>query len=73
VAYLQGKLDESESISKALLSEDPDDVEAALQLGYIARRRGDLAAARLWLVRARYLDDEGKWDFEIDRELAACV
>jgi tetratricopeptide (TPR) repeat protein len=73
VAYLQGKLDESESISKALLSEDPDDVEAALQLGYIAHRRGDLAAARRWLVRARYLDDEGKWDFEIDRELAACV
>jgi hypothetical protein len=32
-----------------------------------------LAAARRWLVRARYLDDEGKWDFEIDRELAACV
>jgi tetratricopeptide (TPR) repeat protein len=73
VAYLQGKFDESESICRALLREDPDDVEATLQLGYIARQRGDPAAARRWFVRARYLDDVGKWDFEIERELAACV
>jgi len=73
VAYLQGRLDESETICKDLLREDPDDVEAALQMGYVARRRGDPAAARRWLARARYLDDDGKWDFEIARELAACA
>jgi len=25
------------------------------------------------LVRARYLDDAGRWDFEIERELSALV
>lgn len=71
-AYLTGSLDESESICRALLKDDPDDVEATLQLGYLARQRGDLAAARRWFARARYLDDEGKWDFQVERELAAC-
>jgi tetratricopeptide (TPR) repeat protein len=72
-AYLQGRLDESESLCRDLLKTDPDDVEATLQLGYVARQRGDLAAARRWFTRARYLDDAGKWDFQIGRELAACT
>ena len=71
VAYLQGRLDESESICRELLASDPDDVEAFLQLAMIARRRGDAAGARQHLVRARYLDDAGRWDFEIGRELSA--
>ena len=73
VAYLQDRLDESESICRELLASDPDDVEAFLQLAMIARRRGDAATARLHLVRARYLDDAGRWDFEIERELSALV
>jgi tetratricopeptide (TPR) repeat protein len=70
-AYLQGRLDEAEMLLKQLLRADPDDVEATLQLAAIARRRGDAAAARNGLCRARYLDDDGRWDFEIGRELAA--
>ena len=72
-AYLQDRLDESESICRELLASDPDDVEAFLQLAMIARRRGDAATARQHLVRARYLDDAGRWDFEIERELSALV
>jgi predicted Zn-dependent protease len=72
-AYLQGRYDEAEAKCRALLHQDPDDVEAALQLGTIARRRGKLAVARRWFRRARYLDDRGKWDFEIDRGLASLV
>jgi len=70
-AYLQGRLDEAGSLLSRLLRADPDDVEATLQQAAIARRRGDAAAARNGLCRARYLDDEGRWDFEIGRELAA--
>ena len=73
VAYLQDRLDESESICRELLASDPDDVEAFLQLAMIAQRRGDAATARQHLVRARYLDDAGRWDFEIERELSALV
>jgi len=73
VAYLQDRLDESESICRKLLATDPDDVEAFLQLAMIAQRRGDAATARQHLVRARYLDDAGRWDFEIERELSALV
>lgn len=71
VAYVQGRLDEAQAICRDLLRADPDDVEATLQLATIARRRGDLRAAKRHLRRARYLDDEGLWDFEIEREFAA--
>lgn len=69
-AYLQGRYEESESACKALLRFERDDVEAALQLAAIARRRGDGRSAQRYLRRARYLDDEGLWDFEIEREQA---
>jgi len=71
VAYLAGRLDESEKICKDLLAIDRDDVEATLQLATIARRRGDTRAAHRYLARTRYLDDEGRWDFEVERELSA--
>lgn len=70
-AYLQGRLDEAEALLNQLLRADPDDVEATLQLAAISRRRGDAAATRNGLCHARYLDDEGRWDFQIGRELAA--
>jgi len=72
-AFLQDRLDESESICRELLASDPDDVEACLQLAMIARRRGDKASARAHLVRARYLDDAGRWDSQVERELSALV
>ena len=70
-AYARGRLDEARATCKDLLRADPDDVEATLLLASIARRRGDARAARRHLRRARYLDDAGRWDFEIERELAA--
>jgi tetratricopeptide (TPR) repeat protein len=70
-AFLQGRLDESDSICRRLLRADGDDVEAMLQLALVARKRGDVAAARTYLARARYVDDAGRWDFEIRRRLAS--
>lgn len=70
-ATLQGRLDDAEAGCRSLLARDPDDVEAALHLAALARRRGDTRAARAWLERARFLDDAGRWDFRIERELAA--
>ena len=69
-AYLQERYDEAEKICRTLLCEDPEDVEATLQLAAVARARGDTQAARRYLVRARYLDDQGRWNFRIGRELA---
>jgi hypothetical protein len=71
VAYLAGRLDQAEAACKALLRDDPDDVEAMLQLASVSRRRGRLAEARQRFLQARYLDDRGRWDAEIGRELAA--
>lgn len=73
VATLQGRLDDAEAACKALLRQDGDDVEATLHLGTLARHRGDREAALRYLRRAQYLDDEGRWDFEIGREMAAVV
>ena len=70
-AYMAGRHDEAEAACKALLREDPDDVEAMLQLASVARRRGLLAEARRCFLQARYLDDRGRWDAEIGRELAS--
>jgi len=70
-AYLQGRLDEAEVLLGRLLRADPDDVEATLQRAAVARRRGDAAGARSSLCCARFLDDEGRWDFQIGRELEA--
>ena len=71
MAYLEGRYDEAESLCWQLLREDPDDVEACLQLATIDRRRGRLAVAHRGFRRARYLDAAGKWDNEISRELAS--
>jgi len=69
-AYLHGRLDISESVCKELLRRDPDDVEATFQLAAIARRRGQPAVAARYLRRVRYLDDEGRWDFQVGRAMA---
>jgi len=71
VATLQGRLDDAEATCKSLLRLDTDDVEATLHLGTLARHGGRREVAFRYLRRARYLDDGGRWDFEIGRELAA--
>ncbi|KPJ73380.1 MAG: hypothetical protein AMS14_06565 [Planctomycetes bacterium DG_20] len=71
VATLQGRLDDAEAVCRALLRADPDDVEATLHLAALARDRGRREAALRHLRRARYLDDDGRWDFDIGREFAA--
>ena len=71
IATLQGRLDDAEDACNTLLRAYPDDVEATLHLGTLAAQRGRHEAAVRHLRRARYLDDAGRWDFEIDRELAA--
>ena len=70
-AFLQGRLQESQALCLRLLRADPDDVEALLQLALVARQRGDAPAARAYLERTRYVDDAGRWDFEVRRQLAA--
>jgi hypothetical protein len=70
-ATLQGRLDDAEVLCRALLKADPEDVEATLHLATLARERGNGAAARSLLARTAWLDDQGRWDDEVRRELAA--
>ncbi|MBE3068849.1 MAG: tetratricopeptide repeat protein, partial [Planctomycetes bacterium] len=70
-ATLQGRLDDAEASCRRLLRLDPDDVEATLHLASLERLRGHAPAARRYLARTRYLDDDGRWDFQVGRELAA--
>ena len=70
-ATLQGRLDDAEQGCRALLARDSDDVEATLHLALLARRQGRTPDAARLLRRARFLDDAGRWDFQIERERAA--
>jgi len=70
-ATLRGALDEAERGCRTLLSRDPEDTEATLHLALLARRAGRTAEAGRLLRRARFLDDAGRWDFQIERDLAA--
>jgi hypothetical protein len=70
-AYLRGDLDRAEALCRDLRRRDPDDVEALLQLAAVAMRRGDGARAGQLFARARFLDDAGVWDFEVERGLRA--
>jgi hypothetical protein len=70
-AYLRGELDRAEALCRTLRRRNPDDVEAVLQLASVAMRRGDGRSARRLFAQARFLDDVGKWDFEIERGLRA--
>jgi Flp pilus assembly protein TadD len=70
-ATLRGAADEAADACRALLLRDPDDVEATLHLALLARRAGRSDEAARLLRRARFLDDTGRWDFQIERDLAA--
>jgi tetratricopeptide (TPR) repeat protein len=70
-ATLRGDVDEAEQGCRRLLARDPDDLEATLHLALLARRTGRPDEALRLLRRARFLDDSGRWDFQIERDLAA--
>ncbi len=72
-ATLRGDTDEAADACRRLLARDPDDVEATLHLALLARRAGRADDARRLLRRARFLDDAGRWDFQIERDLAAVM
>jgi len=64
--------DESETAERELrrvLALDPTDVEAHLNLGALYARQDRAPLARRHLKRCRRFDAEGKWDWEVDRQL----
>jgi len=69
-AYLQGNLAQAESLVREILRECPRDVEAALLLATIWRRREQLDAAEKLLRNLARLEIAAPWLFEIERELA---
>jgi len=70
-ATLRGAQDEAEQRCRTLLARDPDDLEATLHLALLARRAGRPAEAARMLRRVRFLDDTSRWDFQVERDLAA--
>ena len=72
-ATLRGDVDAAADACRCLLARDPDDVEATLHLALLARRAGRTDEARRLLHRARFLDHTGRWDFQIERDLAAAT
>jgi tetratricopeptide (TPR) repeat protein len=71
IAYLREDLAGAETLFRACLALDGEEVEALFRLGVLLRRQGDVRGARRSLRRARKLDLEEKWRWEIDRELRA--
>jgi hypothetical protein len=69
ISYLRGELAQAEARFRECLKLDHQEVEAVLRLGVIAARSGAAGRARRWLKRARRLDLDGKWSWEIFREL----
>lgn len=68
-AYLQGNLAHAESLARAILRDSPRDVEAALLLATIWRRRGRLDASEKLLRNLARLEMAQPWLWEIEREL----
>ena len=61
---------EAEREFRRVLALDPTDVEAHLNLGALHARNGRVRKARRHLLRGRRFDLRGKWDWEVERELA---
>ena len=70
VAFLRDELDAAEAKFKAALRLDPGDVDSMLQLGTILKARGQRRRARRMFKKCRSRDLEGKWEWEISRELS---
>lgn len=69
VLYVRGDLEGAAHQFRRCLHLDPFDLEAQFRLGLVLARAGSTREARRWLRRARKHDREGKWHWEIDREL----
>ncbi len=67
--YVQGDLDGAARQFLRCLHLDPFDLEAQFRLGMVLARAGATREARRRLRRARKYDREGKWVWEIEREL----
>ena len=70
-AAARGAEDDAEREFRRVLALDPTDVEAHLNLGSLYARRGRLGKARRHLRCCRRFDINGKWDWEVERELEA--
>lgn len=69
LAYLGGDLEKASHCFRSCLKSDPHDVEASFRLGIIYCRGGDTRQGAHWLRRAGKLDVDGKWHWELAREL----
>ena len=69
VAYLEGDLDAAAGHFTLPLEADPADFEALFRLGIVRARAGRAREAALWLRRALRNDEDGKWAWEIRRQL----
>jgi len=65
--YLQDRYNEAREGFLRVLKLDPEDAEAHLYLSSVEADCGRLRGARRHLARARHLDAEGKWEWEIKR------
>ena len=69
VAYLEGDLEAAAGHFTLPLEADPADFEALFRLGIVRARAGRPREAALSLRRALRYDEDGKWAWEIRREL----
>ena len=69
LSYLRGDLGGAIERLRRSLKLDAADVEAQFRLGVILARQGKRDEARAELRRSRALDIDGKWSWEIEREL----
>jgi len=67
----RGNSQAGEKELRRVLAIDPSDVEAHLNLAALFAQRGDARKARQHLKWCRRFDIDGKWDWEVGRELAA--
>lgn len=72
-AAVRGDAERAEREFRRVLAIDPTDVEAHLNLGTVLAQSGNVRRARRFLKRCRRFDIDGKWDWEVEQELAALV
>ena len=71
IAFARNNLDDAEANFRASLRLDPFDVDSMFQLATVLKHRpAGAGAARRWFKRCRRRDAEGKWAWEISRELS---
>ena len=71
VAATRGDDTLAERELRRVLAIDPTDIEAHLNLGALYGRSGELRRARRHLRHCSHFDLEGKWTWEVERELSA--